>query len=83
MSGRGFCSSGPWGWNLWASGMLSKVQVRAALCLWVIPASFPKLSPEPCWSTMDRNCPLVQVPAHAWVSPGGRSNWSTRPFWQF
>ena len=83
VTGGGFYSSGPWGWNLWTSGMLSKVQVTAALCLWVIPASFPKLFPEPCWSRMGRNYPQVQVPAHAWVSPGGGFNWSTRPFWQF
>lgn len=44
----------------------------------VTAVSLSKLSSEPCWSRMDLNCAQVQVPAHAWVSPGHGSNWSTR-----
>lgn len=44
--------------------------MRAALGWWVTPVSLSKLSSGHRWSRMDRNCAQIQVPAHAWVSPG-------------
>lgn len=82
MSGRGFCSSGHLGLEPLDQRDVEQGSGKSSPLLVGNPSLFPKLS-QSLLEQDELELSSGLVPAHAWVSPGGRSNWSTRPFWQF